>query len=97
MEYSPLIKDKKSIINPHTNAIQLTKQTLRTANIMDASCKICGSTNKIQIHHVRHLKDLNPKLSATDALMAKMRRKQIPVCHQCHVRIHSGKYDGIKL
>jgi len=29
--------------------------------------------------------------------MAQMNRKQIPVCHQCHVKIHKGKYDGIKL
>jgi len=51
----------------------------------------------IQMHHVKHLKDLNPKLSPVDAIMAKLRRKQIPICHSCHVKIHAGKYDGKSL
>lgn len=41
----------------------------------------------------RHLKDLNPKLSAIHAFMAKMKRKQIPLCVNCHDLVHSGKYS----
>jgi predicted HNH restriction endonuclease len=29
--------------------------------------------------------------------MAEINRKQIPVCRDCHNKIHAGKYDGIKL
>lgn len=29
--------------------------------------------------------------------MAQINRKQIPVCHECHVLIHAGKYDGKSL
>lgn len=43
------------------------------------------------MHHIRQLKDLNPKLSKIDALMAANRRKQIPVCRTCHLDIHSSK------
>jgi predicted HNH restriction endonuclease len=29
--------------------------------------------------------------------MKQLNRKQIPVCKNCHIKIHSGKYDGIAL
>ncbi len=40
------------------------------------------------MHHVRHLKDLNPKLDLIDKLMASRHRKQIPLCRECHLRRH---------
>jgi group II intron reverse transcriptase/maturase len=51
-------------------------------------CLICGSTEKIEMHHVKHLKDLNPKISEGEKLMMTIRRKQIPVCRKCHMKIH---------
>jgi hypothetical protein len=29
--------------------------------------------------------------------MSKMNRKQIPLCKECHIKVHAGKYDGPKL
>lgn len=29
--------------------------------------------------------------------MQQLNRKQIPVCHNCHTKIQSGKYDRIEL
>jgi hypothetical protein len=29
--------------------------------------------------------------------MKQLNRKQIIVCKQCHIQIHAGKYDGIKM
>jgi len=29
--------------------------------------------------------------------MNKLNRKQIPFCRDCHMTIHSGKYNGINL
>ena len=51
-------------------------------------CLICGSTEKIEMHHVKHLKDLNPKVSEGEKLMMTIRRKQIPVCKKCQMKIH---------
>jgi len=42
----------------------------------------------VEMHHVRLLKDLNPKLSEIDRLMSKRRRKQIPLCRSCHLNHH---------
>jgi len=43
------------------------------------------------MHHVRLLSDLNPKLSEIDKIMAKRRRKQIPLCRKCHLEHHKNE------
>lgn len=58
-------------------------------------CELCGSTLKVEVHHVRKLKDLNikgrrlkPKWMET---MAALRRKTLVVCRICHMDIHHGR------
>jgi hypothetical protein len=43
------------------------------------------------------LAESDSKVKGFTRLMAILNRKQIPVCEQCHLGIHSGKYDGLKL
>lgn len=54
-------------------------------------CSMCESDYRVEMHHVRALKDLNPKLSAIDRLMASRRRKQIALCRKCHMKKHHNK------
>jgi hypothetical protein len=42
------------------------------------SCAKCGTQELVEMHHVRKLSDLNPKLSEVDRIMVKARRKQVP-------------------
>lgn len=49
------------------------------------------------MHHVKHLKTLNHKLNAFNLLMAKINRKQVPLCGECHDKVHNGKYQGMSL
>jgi predicted metal-binding protein len=55
-------------------------------------CEICGKTDKLVMHHVRKLKDLDGKGFA-DKMMQARKRKTIAVCHSCHQKIHAGKID----
>ena len=55
------------------------------------SCSTCGSSYRVEMHHIRKLKDLNPKLSLVDRLMIKKKRKQIPLCRKCHMNLHHKK------
>jgi len=59
------------------------------ASLDGLSCGICGSEYRVEMHHVRFLKDLNPKLDLIDKLMAARQRKQIPLCRNCHMDKHS--------
>ena len=55
---------------------------------------MCESDYRVEMHHVKYLKDLNPKLNKVDELMAKRRRKQIPLCRKCHIVHHHPKSDA---
>ena len=47
----------------------------------------------MEIHHVRKLSKTKRK-DYLSTMMARMNRKQIPVCQKCHIKIHQGVYDG---
>ena len=72
-------------------------QKLRTRSKLDSPCCICGATENIEMHHVRHVRKIGEKLKGFTKIMAIINRKQIPVCRECHNKIHAGKYDGISL
>ncbi|KAG2216630.1 hypothetical protein INT45_007205 [Circinella minor] len=68
----------------------LYAESLSASSIQGLVCSICGSSYRVEMHHVKHLKDLNPKMNHLDALMAKKQRKQIAVCRSCHLNYHSN-------
>jgi hypothetical protein len=63
--------------------------------IMADECELCGSRDRVQVHHVRKLADLKIE-GRTDAsswkqVMASRRRKTLIVCKGCHDAIHAGR------
>lgn len=69
--------------------------TVRTTSILDLPCQLCGATENIEMHHVKHIR--KGKISGFTKYMSALNRKQIPVCPTCHDKIHQGKYDGKSL
>jgi group II intron reverse transcriptase/maturase len=66
----------------------------KSKSVLDkAVCAICESQYRVEMHHIRALKDLNPKLSLTDRFMAMRKRKQIPLCRECHMKKHFNKIN----
>ena len=62
--------------------------TVSLASLDNLSCSLCNSDYRVEMHHIRHMKDLNPNLSYLDKLMVKRRRKQIALCRSCHMAYH---------
>ena len=64
-------------------------------------CELCGSTENIEVHHIRKLADLKVKgrkeKSAWAQIMATRNRKTLVVCRKCHNKIHYGEKPEIKL
>ena len=58
-------------------------------------CEVCGSEDKIEVHHVRKLKDLYGKRAKDrptwKKIMIAKKRKTLCLCHECHVNLHTGK------
>lgn len=70
---------------------------LRTRSKLGSPCVICDSDDRVAMHHVKHIRKLGSKVQGFTRIMAILNRKQIPVCHDCHHKIHNGQYDGIAL
>jgi len=63
-------------------------------------CELCGKEGahiKLEVHHVRKLKDVKKKYAKRGVQMpewvdrmARMRRKTLVLCKECHRKIHAG-------
>nr|YP_009184986.1 putative reverse transcriptase, maturase and HNH endonuclease [Hafniomonas laevis]ALO63097.1 putative reverse transcriptase, maturase and HNH endonuclease [Hafniomonas laevis] len=71
------------------------KVNWRTKYKLSKYCAICGSTEDIEYHHVKHIKV--GKVEGFLQVMKQLNRKQIPCCRKCHMKIHKGEYDGMAL
>lgn len=69
--------------------LRLYAEGISKASLEGLSCEVCGSDYRVEMHHVRMLKDLNPKANQIDKIMAAKKRKQIPLCRRCHMNHHS--------
>ena len=74
-----------------TNIKALFASDLSLAELDNLLRTVCGSAHKVEMHHIRAMKDIKHKKGTLDYLMAKRYRKQIPVCRDCHMAHHSGK------
>lgn len=78
--------------------LRYAKAFWRTSFKLQEGCAICGSTDHIQMHHLRHVKGYNAEGNQQAAkLMGFLNRKQIPVCKFHHEQIHKGLYDDTSL
>lgn len=60
-------------------------------------CANCESKRNVEMHHVKHIKSFNVKLSEFDKKLARINRKQVPLCRLCHLKVHAGSYRGISI
>ncbi|GHO76399.1 maturase [Ktedonobacter sp. SOSP1-85] len=64
-------------------------------------CELCGSQMQVEVHHIRALKDLQPKGQRERPrwmyIMAARRRKTLIVCRKCHEDIHAGRANGQRI
>ncbi|MES3708850.1 group II intron reverse transcriptase/nicotine-degrading enzyme NicA [Pseudomonas putida] len=98
----PLIKSWKTspkrfkIGTVDTNFLERSLR-LRTRSKLYSPCVICESGDRVAMHHVKHIRKMGQEIKGFKRVLVSLNRKQIPVCHECHLKIHQGKYDGISL
>lgn len=93
----PANKFRGQFVNPFYRLDKLASAYFRTATLLQDACALCQSTGPLEMHHIKHLKDLKWKDDRWSTYMSSIRRKQIPVCRPCHQKIHRGEYDQIAL
>lgn len=70
---------------------------ISATSALEQPCANCNAEENIEMHHVKHIKTINTKLKPFDQLLARINRKQVPLCSKCHDEVHSGKYHGKSL
>ena len=94
----PLRRQKRAVLVDRKPLMHKTESTELIQRLLADKCELCGSTQNVEVHHIKHLRDLNIKgqsaKSAWVQMMAQRRRKTLVVCFACHRRIHAGKEDG---
>jgi len=63
--------------------------------LLTGTCEYCGSTEGVEMHHVRAMKYLHeypgrPKPEWVKRMIA-LKRKTIPLCQTCHDDLHAGR------
>jgi group II intron reverse transcriptase/maturase len=90
--------DRKAFTNSPTIDLVRMNERMRTRSKLGLPCCICYESNGVAMHHVRHIRKMTDKQAkGFNSLLAKLNRKQIPVCSECHRKIHNGTYDGLKV
>ena len=46
------------------------------------------------MHHIKHVRKQGFRYKGFSQQMALLNRKQIPLCKNCHKKVHAGLYDG---
>jgi len=68
-----------------------------TRRIKEARCAICGSSNQVEMHHVRKASDIRNKIrhgnSTYKQWVGGFLRKQAPLCRYHHEALHKGKLN----
>lgn len=70
---------------------------ISTLSALGQNCANCGTLQNIEMHHVKQIRTINPSLGSFDRMMARINRKQVPLCRVCHRKVHAGRYAGMSL
>ena len=84
-----------TVLNDAPPKIWSGRRSELVQRLLADTCELCGSQHQVEVHHIRALKDLNPKERKEPpewvVRMASRRRKTLVVCRACHEGIH---YSG---
>lgn len=71
-----------------------TSKSQLIQRLLADECELCGSEEKVEVHHIRKLADLKQPGRKEKPLwvrrMAALHRKTLIVCSECHAAIHKG-------
>ena len=63
--------------------------------LLKDECEVCGAKEKVHMHHVRKLADLNKQGQREKPpwmkIMIARKRKSIPLCQRCHMDVHHNR------
>ena len=96
----PLKRNKQAVLADRMPTRNRTERNELIQRLLADKCEMCGSTDNIEVHHVRALRDLNGNGQGEKPkwvqVMAARRRKTLVVCRSCHLAAHEGSWKPRK-
>lgn len=96
----PLRRQARAIVLDRPTTQRPPERSELLKRLLAEECELCGSQERIEVHHLRKLADLKKQGRREKAAwvkqMAARRRKTLVVCRACHEAIHMGKPTGQK-
>jgi hypothetical protein len=94
----PLICDSKASIQDRAHQVPWNSRTELEKRLLAQVCEVCDATSmtdKLEVHHIRALKDLG-KYDGREKpewvkIMAARRRKTLVLSQVCHRDLHAGR------
>ncbi len=90
----PLIRNMEATLDDQPRQIYIGRSELER-RLLAQICEICGSTDELEVHHVRAMKDLHKYPGREKPLwvrrMIERKRKTMIVCRTCHEDITFGR------
>jgi hypothetical protein len=91
----PLIRERRADISDGRPKPIFTGHVELVQRLLADHCECCGSTEGVQVHHVRKLADLTRPGRAPkpfwQVVMSRRSRKTLVLCSSCHHDLHNGK------
>jgi len=90
----PLKRQHEAILVDRLPQFVMTNRSELLQRMRADTCELCGSREKVEVHHIRKLADLDKSGRREKPVwvkqMAARRRKTLIVCRKCHEEIHAG-------
>jgi group II intron reverse transcriptase/maturase len=97
----PLIWNIQATLEEQPPTVKRGHHSELIQRLLAGYCELCGSTENIEVHHVRAMKDLNtyPGREKPEWVkrMIALRRKTMPLCRTCHEDVTYGRPPRQKL
>jgi len=91
----PLQRKRNAVLIDHSPQFFMRNRSELLQRVLADTCELCGSKEKVEVHHIRKLADLEKPgrkdKPAWVKQMATRRRKTLVVCRPCHETIHAGR------
>lgn len=90
----PLKRNLEAILDDQPPQLYIGRSELEK-RLLAQFCELCGGTEKLEVHHVRAMKDLHKYPGREKPFwmrrMIERKRKTIIACRTCHEDIHAGR------
>ncbi len=92
-----LRRAKKTVIEDQVLKPYIRTRSETVERLLNDTCEVCGAKERVQMHHVRKLKNLDVKGKKEEGkremplwrkIMIARKRKSIPLCKRCHDDVH---------